>query len=259
MERSDAEGKGVQSLHRSLDILEALALSPKGLTLTELSNRVGLHKSTVHRLLATLSDRHYVEEGPGGIRLGLRVVEVGSRLLNSMELTTEARPLLRALSSHLGRVVHLGVLDEGQVVYLEKVEPVESIHMYSHIGRRAPFHCTGLGKAMAAFHREAEVAEWIERHGLPRKMPNTIVDPERLRQELSLVRQQGYAFDEIEHEENIRCVAAPIRDYRGLVIAAVSATGPADAFTRPLAEAASRDVMATARQISRRMGYTSET
>lgn len=255
----EAQNKGVQSLNRALDILEALALEPRGLTLTELSNRVGLHKSTVHRLLATLSARHYVEDISNGCRLGLRVVELGSRLLNTMELRTEAAPLLRALSSRLGRVVHLGVLDEGEVVYLEKVEPVDSIRMYSHIGRRAPFHCTGLGKVMAAYHSEDEVQRWVEQFGLPRKTTNTIVDSALLQQELARIREQGFGFDEIEHEENIRCVAAPIRDYRGIVIAAVSVTGRADEFTRNLAEQASKDVIAVAREVSRRMGYTSAT
>lgn len=259
MEHGDSEGKGVQSLNRALDILETLALEPEGMTLTALSQRVGLHKSTVHRLLSTLAQRHYVELNPHLCRLGLRVADLGSRLLNSMELRTESAPLLRQLTHRLQRVVHLAVMDEGEVVYLDKVEPVESIRLYSSIGRRAPFHCTGLGKAMAAFRPTAEVEAWVRRHGLPQKTNKTLTNWADLEAELIRVRQQGYAFDEIEHEENVRCVAAPIRDYRGFVIAGVSVTGRADEFTPPLAEAAATEVVAVAWEISRRMGCTIST
>lgn len=256
MEHGESDSKGVQSLNRALDILESLALEPEGLTLTALSQRVGLHKSTVHRLLSTLAVRHYVELNHHGCRLGLRVADLGSRLLNSMELRTESAPLLRQLSHRLQRVVHLAVMDEGEVVYLDKVEPVESIRLYSSIGRRAPFHCTGLGKAIAAYHPAREVESWARRHGLVRKTPNTYTDWAGLEAELARVRQQGFAFDEIEHEENVRCVAAPIRDYRGLVIAGVSVTGRADEFTLGLAQAAATEVVAVAGEISRRMGCT---
>ncbi len=254
MEHGDA--KGVQSLNRALDILESLALVPDGLTLTALSHRVGLHKSTVHRLLSTLADRNYVELTSSGCRLGLRVADLGSRLLNSMELRTESAPLLRQLSHRLQRVVHLAVVDEGEVVYLDKVEPVESIRLYSSIGRRAPFHCTGLGKAIAAFRPVQEVKGWATRHGLSPKTARTLTEWPDLEAELGRVREQGYAFDEIEHEENVRCVAAPIRDYRGLVIAGISVTGRADEFTPALAQAATLEVVAVAREISRRMGCT---
>ena len=256
MEYGEGEGKGVQSLNRALDILEALALEPEGMTLTALSQRVGLHKSTVHRLLSTLAARNYVELGAAGCRLGLRVADLGSRLLNSMELRTESAPLLRQLSHRLQKVVHLAVVDEGEVVYLDKVEPVESIRLYSSIGRRAPFHCTGLGKVMAAFCPEEQVQAWVKHHGLPRKTAYTLTDWEDLRVELALIRQRGYGFDEVEHEENVRCVAAPVRDYRGTVIAGVSVTGRADEFTRERAEEAAPEVVAVAREISRRMGCT---
>ncbi len=255
MEHAEGEGKGgVQSLNRALDILETLALQPEGLTLTELSHRVGLHKSTVHRLLSTLATRNYVEFSGAGCRLGLRVADLGSRLLNSMELRTESAPLLRQLSHRLQRVVHLAVIDEGEVVYLDKVEPVESIRLYSSIGRRAPFHCTGLGKILAAHRSDDEVVAWVKQHGLPQKTAHTITDLDALQAELRRSRERGYAFDEVEHEENVRCVAAPIRDYRGLVIAGISVTGRADEFTRELAEAAADEVVAVAREISRRMG-----
>ena len=260
MEHGEGEGKGgVQSLNRALDILEALALQPEGMTLTELSHRVGLHKSTVHRLLSTLATRHYVEASSTNCRLGLRVADLGSRLLNSMELRTESAPLLRQLSHRLQRVVHLAVVDNGEVVYLDKVEPIESMRLYSSIGRRGPFHCTGLGKAIAAFHPETEVESWAKLHGLPYKTPNTFTDVDSLKAELAQIRQRGYGFDEIEHEPNVRCVAAPIRDYRGLVIAGVSVTGRADEFTRQLAEASAEEVVAVAREISRRMGHSTST
>lgn len=246
---------GVQALNRALDILEALALRPNGMRLAELSAHVGLHKSTVYRLVHTLAARNYVQVTESGCRLGFQVAELASRLLNSLELKTEAAPILRSLCQRTGFVVHLATLDDGEVVYLDKIESVQSIRMYSEIGRRAPFHCTALGKVLVAWKREEDVLRLIERYGLPAKTRNTITDPQRFQQEIRWVREMGYAIDDCEHEEGIRCVGAPIRDYRNDVIAAVSVTGPMGQLTLEVAHEVATHVVAAALEISKRMGF----
>ncbi len=247
----------VQSLDRALEILETLAVEGRGLGVTELSQRVGLHKSTVHRMLATFAEWGYVEKNSEDdrYRLGMKVIDIGSIYLNNIELKTEALPYLRELREKSQQPVHLARLEEGQVIYIEKVDVINSIRMYSQIGRRVPVHCTALGKAMAAHLGVGEIEEIIRDRGLVRVTEKTIVDRERFLEELKLTRQRGYALDDEENEAGIRCVAAPIMDYRGKVIAAISTSGPVEAFTYEVIEELKKHVMATARKISARMGY----
>jgi len=252
--------RGVQALDRALDILEALAAHRQPMRLVELSHQLGLHKSTVHRLVSSLARRRYVERDPetGRYRLGLKVFELGSRLFNSMELRQEARPLLQELVNQTLETAHLGILDEGQVVYIEKVESPQTVRMYSELGKRAPAHCTAMGKVLLAHLPEEELDRIIAMRGLTRYTSNTIVEVDQLKDHLRRVAAQGYAVDDTEHEEAIRCVAAPVRNYRGEVVAALSVSGPAVRLTRERIEEVAQMVRATAMRISRRLGFDGE-
>jgi DNA-binding IclR family transcriptional regulator len=247
----------VQALDRALEILETLATEGKGLGVTELSQRVGLHKSTVHRMLATFAEWGYVEKNPEDDRykLGMKVIDLGSIYLNNIELKTEALPYLRELREKSRYPVHLARLEDGQVVYIEKVDVINSIRMYSQIGRRVPVHCTALGKAMAAHLSMAEVEDIIKRRGLASITGNTITDKSKFMEELDITRRRGYAVDDEENEAGIRCVAAPVLDYRGKVIAAISTSGPKEVFTYEKIDELKDCVMDTARKVSVRMGY----
>lgn len=258
--REQDGARGVQALERALDVLEALAAQRQPARLADLSRELGLHKSTVHRLLATLGKRRYVERDAdtGRYRLGLKVFELGSWFFNRMELRQEARPLLQELVDQTLETAHLGILDEGQVVYIEKVESPQTVRMYSELGKRAPAHCTAMGKVLLAHLPEPELDRIIATRGLTRYTSNTIVDAEQLKDHLRRVAGQGYAIDDTEHEEAIRCVAAPVRNYRGEVVAALSVSGPAVRLSRERIGEVARLVRATALRISRRLGYNGE-
>lgn len=246
----------VQSVDRALTILEILKDSGEGIGVTELGGRVGLHKSTVYRLLATLARRGYVEQDPVTERysLGLKLVELGSAVLERLELRDLARPYLKELMEASQEVVHLVVLQDGEVVYIDKVECPGPVKMYSQLGRRVPAHATAVGKVLLAF-LPPESREAIIARGLPALTPNTITDPERLRAELERIRERGYAFDCEENELGIRCVAGPIFSHAGQVVAAFSISGLAMRLTLGRMEELAKLVRKVSLQISARLGY----
>lgn len=251
--------KGVQTLDRAFDILELLATEKNGLGVTEIGNRIGLHKSTVHRLLTALGERGYVEKNMeyGTYQLGLKVVEISSIHLNSIELKTEAAPYLRKLAAESTQPVHLATLVGDEVIYIEKVETFNTIRMYSQIGRRVPIHCSAVGKALMIGLQDSEIEKMLHNRELQKYTEKTINDLENILQQVREARGRGWAIDDEEHEAGIRCIAAPIYDYRGKVIAAVSTSGPSHIIAREKDEEISQYVVRTAKEISKRMGYNS--
>lgn len=250
----------VQSVDRALVILEILANSRRSLSVTEIGREVGLHKSTVYRLLSTMARRGYVEQDPETQRykLGLKVLEVSNKLLGTLQVRTEAMPFLRELAEACGEAVHLAVLNDGEVVYVEKVEGAGAFPMYSQIGRRAPVHCTAVGKAILAHLPEEEVRAIVAARGLTPRTDKTVSDIETLFAHLVQVRSLGYAVDQEEHEAGVACVAAPVFDYRGRVIAAVSVSGTSARVVGPEGEnlaVIARRVKEAGEAISRRLGY----
>lgn len=215
---------GIRAVERAVAILKAFSPEASALGVTDLARRLGLHKSTVHRLLATLEREGLVvqDAASGHYRLGLQLFELGSLVINSMELQQVARTYLEEVHRACGETVHLAILDEGEVVYVDKLESTRQVRMHSLIGRRSPAHCTGLGKVLLAWLPAGALDQVIQRRGLRGYTSRTITSPETLRNHLALVRQRGYAIDNGEHEELIRCAAAPVYDYTGQVVAAVS-------------------------------------
>jgi DNA-binding IclR family transcriptional regulator len=215
-------GNAIRAVERAAAILKAFSPTAPSLGVTELARRLALHKSTVHRLLTTLEHEGFVVQDAGGrYRLGLQLFELGSLVVNSMELQKIARGPLEEAHRACGETVHLAILDEGEVVYIDKIESTRQLRMHSLIGRRSPAHCTGLGKVLLAW-LPAEALDQIIRRGLRTYTSRTISSPGALRNHLALVRQRGYAIDDGEHEELIRCAAAPVFDHTGAVVAAVS-------------------------------------
>jgi len=256
----DMSGRTVQSIDRAFDILEVLAVEKNGLGVTEIGNRVGLHKSTVHRLLTAMAEKGYIEknEDTGMYRLGLKFVELCSLYLNSVELKTEAQPYLRQLAALTTQPVHLATLVDGEAVYIDKVESYNSIRMYSAIGRRVPVHCSAVGKALLSGKDENEIRQILESRELKAFTPNTITDVEKILREVHEVKLRGWAEDDEEHEEGIRCIAAPIYDYRRQVIAAISTSGNKSIISKEKTEEFVQYVIKAACDISRRMGYTGD-
>lgn len=248
----------VQSIDRTIQILEELALHRDGCGVTNLANFIGLHKSTVHRLLNTLMSRGYVSKNSENDKysLGMRILYLSSAILDRMDIRTVAKPFLERLCHDTDEVVHLSTLDGREAVYIDKVEsPNKSIRMYSQIGKRVPLHCTGVGKILLAWLSDKEIEYLLGLNAMEAYTKNTITNIEGMKKHLAEIRNKGYAFDEIEHEEDIRCVAAPIFDMSGKVVASVSISGPVMHVTLDRMPKLTEEVLNTAKGISYQLGY----
>jgi DNA-binding IclR family transcriptional regulator len=247
----------IQSISRALDILEALAMRKDGLGITAIAKKTELSKSTVHRIASTLAERGYVdhEVASGRYRLGLKYIEIASYYINSLELQTEARPFLWNLTSQLGLTAHLGILDAHEVVYIEKLDVFPGIRLYSQIGFRVPAYCSSLGKCLLSGLSSDELQAVMANCPFDRFTERTITNLKDLKIQLRQVRAQGWAMDDEEHDAGYRCVGAPIFDYRGDVIAAVSASGPTANLNDERIPLAVEKVRDSAARISQRLGY----
>jgi len=249
----------VQSIDRVIDILEALAEEKGVCGITALSKKTGLHKSTVHRLLNTLLQRGYIEKEPGNdnYQLGMKILFLGSAILDRMDIRRIAKPFLEELSKLTKEVVHLAILDNGETVYIDKVEGTNSsIRMYSQIGKRGPVHCTGVGKVLLSGLSDSEVEGILLEKGMEKYTENTITDIAAFKAHLKEVRQRGYALDEREHEEGIRCAAVPIRDLKGRIIAAISVSGPIMRFTEERVKDLISQLIKASEDISYQFGHS---
>ncbi len=249
--------KGVQTLDRALDIIEMLSIEREGLGVTEIGSRIGLHKSTVHRLLNSLAERGYIEKEArySTYKLGLKFIEISSLYLNKLELKTEALPYMRRLVEAVGQPAHLAILDGREAVYIEKVEALNSIRMYSQIGRRVPVYCSAIGKVLLLGLKPKEREDVVRGLQFSKFTKKTIDSAEKLLCEIEHAGNCGWSLDDEEHEAGIRCIAAPIRDYTLKVIAAVSVSGDLKIIAPERDSEISGLVTETARCISRRMGY----
>ncbi|HHT70689.1 MAG TPA: IclR family transcriptional regulator, partial [Firmicutes bacterium] len=222
-------GHVLQSVDRALSILQLLAEeSSDGLALTEISRRLGLNQSTCHHLLSTLRVRRFVsqDEESRRYRLGIKAVEVGQAAMQQVDLVRVALPQMEELMASVQENVNLVVLDNDSVVYVAQVPCDRTVRMFTRIGERAPLHCTGVGKVLLAGLPKEERSDLIDRLELPRFTAATICDGDLLKQELEQVATRGYAMDREEREEDVTCIAAPLRDYSGEVVAGVSISAP---------------------------------
>ncbi len=254
--REQRKGTILQSVDHALAVLETFDAGTPELGVTALSGRLKLAKSTVYRLLSTLASRGYVYQNPatGKYRLGLKAFEVGSLAVSQLTVREAALPFLEKLRDATKETVHLGVREADAVIYIDKIETPLPIRMYSRIGRRAPLHCTALGKVLLAFAGPAEAGR-MARRDLKRYTPNTITDPDVLAKELALVRERGYALDAEEFEEGLKCVAAPLWDYTGTVVASAGIAGPHIRITSDRLQELIAVVRETAAEVSARLGY----
>lgn len=257
MKRGDEVSNGIQVIDRALDILEILCVEQEGLGVTEIGNRLALHKSTVHRIVSALAERGYIEKVPGKTvyRMGLKLVELSSVYLNSVELKTEARPYLRELSAKYNLAAHIAILDGCDAVYIDKVDTVGDIRLYSQIGRRIPVHCSGLGKCLFSGLSDSEIDERLLGYHFTKFTPRTITNIEEFKKQINEIRNSGYALDDEEHDAFIRCVAAPIFDYRDNLIAAVSVAGPSNIISRDRDREVAGYVKEISGKISGRLGH----
>lgn len=245
------------SLRKALSVLMHLGEDHvvEGLTATQLSRELNINKSTVLRLLQPLLDNHFVEisESSGTYRLSWQNARLGQSYLSSVRIDFDMHPLLANLTSTTQETTHLVRAAAPDVVYIDKADSPLAVRMFSRIGNTNPMYCSSVGKAILAF-AEDEVIGSVVAGGMPARTPATITTEKRLRDELATIRRQGWAIDDVENEEGIRCVAAPIFDAEGRCQYALSVSGPESRVTTERVPKLVPLVQAAAAEISRRLG-----
>lgn len=249
-----------QVLDRTFQIFDILADGSHDIGVTELAEKLNLHKSTAHRLIMVLESSRYVERDndTGKYRLGSRILELGLSALSRLDVYEIARPFLRALVAETGETAHIGVLRDGEVVSIVNVESTQAIRTPSTVGTRHPAHCSSLGKVILAFSEPRDMEKFLAGRTLEGFTRNTITSPALFVHEIESVRRKGYAIDDEEREEGLRCIGAPVRSSSGEVIASVSVAGPVFRITPDRIDPVARAVVAAGDQISAALGYRPE-
>ncbi|MGF1465587.1 MAG: IclR family transcriptional regulator [Sandaracinaceae bacterium] len=257
MVRSDSEATGatLRSVRNALRILRQFSATEPLLGVSELARRLGVAKSTTHRLLATLTAEGFVRQVPDG-RYGLGFVlwELGSQLVGGLELREVAHPILEELRNRTGETVHLAVLDETEVVYIDRFESPATLQLFRRVGFRMPAHSTSTGKAILAFS-PSSVVDRVVAEGLRRLTDTTITREADLRSRLADVAARGYVLSRGESEVGVTSLGAPIFDFEGRVVGAVSVAGPDTRMGDAVLEGLVAEVRGAAAKISRGMGY----
>jgi DNA-binding IclR family transcriptional regulator len=246
----------VQALDRAFAVLDLLSESDTALGLAQVASSLQLHKSTAHRFLMVLERHRMVERTSAGkFRLGLRLFDLGNRAIEQYDLRDRAQPHLRRLVNETEETAHLCILEAARVIYIDKIEPARSVRMITRIGASNPVHCTSVGKAILAFLPEERVADVIKRTRFERFTHRTIATPEAFRAEIEKTRRRGYAVDDEELEEGLRCIAVPLLDAQRQPVAAVSVSGPSFRVTAQKLPAIANQLLQCVRGISVDMGY----
>ncbi|CAM9940760.1 unnamed protein product [Phaeothamnion confervicola] len=253
---ADSGSGRLSSVTTAVLLLKAFSEDEVEIGISDLAKRLRVAKSTVHRLAVTLVSEGVLEQNPdtGKYRLGIALFRLGALVRRRMNVSNEARPLLRDLREKVNETVHLAVLDGSEIMYVYNLESTQAIRMRSDIGVRKPAHCTAEGLAMLAFQPD-EVVERVIRDGLTARTPQTVTDASVLRKVLDGIRQRGCAIEDEESELGMRCIAAPIRNDAGEVVAAMGIAGPVSRLSKKALTAFVPHVIETAAAISARLGY----
>jgi IclR family KDG regulon transcriptional repressor len=246
-----------QVLDRVVQILNCFGPERTDLRLVEIAGITKLHKSTLYRLLEAMRSHRLVglDENSGAWHLGMKLFEMGSRAVERLALDKHAHPILDRLADMSGETAHLCILNGSDVVYIAKVECTRTLRIPSAVGQRNPAYCTGVGKAILAHLAPEQLAAYIAETPLQPFTKKTLTSGSELKANLRQIVAQGYAIDDQEREEGVRCVAAPVRDHSGRVIAAISIAGPTMRVTKERVSELAAHVIRAANEISARLGY----
>ena len=245
----------IQSLDRALDVLAALT-APEGMTLSELSAYLGQSTATMHRVLATLERRNYVEISPDRQvwHIGHEAYRLGAAFLRRSNVVERSRPVMRELMLDTGETANLGVEKNGSVLFVSQIETHESIRAFFPPGTMSPMHASGIGKALLSAYDDNRVASLFAKGAMETFTHNTLRSFTELKKDLALVRRRGYALDDEERTKGMRCVAAPILNVHGEAIAGISISGPTHRISdRKISEIGNRVALA-ANIVSRQLG-----
>jgi IclR family KDG regulon transcriptional repressor len=250
----------VDAAAKALELLSVFSFREPRLSLADLASRTGIPRATAFRLLSTLEQSGFLAKVHGAYQLGIKCFVLGNIVAGGLDLRETARPHLAALREATRETTQIAILDHWQVVYLERILSSQSVgYMRSRAGAILPAYCTGLGKTLLAYKPEAEVRAWAATQKFAALTPNTITSARRLLKELDVIRQRGYGLDEEEREKGVSCIAAPVFNHTGDVVAAISVAGPTGRLPRELAGSdIVAAVVAAARAISVDLGSVEE-
>ncbi|MDG4864340.1 IclR family transcriptional regulator [Streptomyces sp. T-3] len=252
-------GRLVPAVTRALDVMELFLEGDGTLSAPDITRKLGLPRTTVHELVTTLAARSYlvqVPEQPGRYRLGVRTYQLGSRYAEQLDLAAEGQQVAREVAETCDETVHVAILEDLDVIYIAKVDSIHAVRMVSAAGRRLPAHCTSVGKMLLASLPDDELdARLAEEGELAAMTHNSITDHDALRAALASIRERGIAHEHRESNPDVSCVAAPVRDSAGRVVAALSISVPMIRWNEDreteLAELAAKG----ARDLSLRLGH----
>ncbi|WP_030323592.1 IclR family transcriptional regulator [Streptomyces sp. NRRL B-3229] len=252
-------GRLVPAVTRALDILELFLEGDGTLSAPDIVRRLQLPRTTVHELVTTLAARSYIVQvpgQPGRYRLGVRPYQLGSRYAEQLDLAAEGQQVARAVAETCDETVHVAILEGTDVIYIAKVDSTHAVRMVSAAGRRLPAHCTSVGKMLLASLPEQQLASRIQ-EGVPlvAMTPNSITDPTALREALDDIRRRGLAIENRESNPDVSCVAAPVRDRSGQVVAALSISVPMIRWSEDRRAELEQLALKGAGELSERLGH----
>lgn len=247
----------LSSVRNAARLLKEFSKGDREIGVTELSRRLGIGKSTAHRLLNTLAEEKLLEQDPntGGYRLGLAIYELGASVSLHTDLHEACSPVLDQLRNATRETVQVAVLDGREVVYVERRESPQTLRLFGRVGHRNAAHCTSTGKLLLAYLPEQRISELLRGWKLDRRTPFTITDVSTLRSLLDQIRARGWAENVNEAEMGVASVAAPIRNGRGDVVAAISIAGPVQRLNGDSLRRFARPCVEAGLAVSRRLGY----
>jgi DNA-binding IclR family transcriptional regulator len=250
--------KRLSSVGTAIQLLKAFSEEQVDIGISELSRRLGVAKSTVHRLAATLAAEGLLEQDreTEKYRLGIALFRLGALVRRRMDISSQGRPYLYALREKTNETVHLAILDGTEIMYVYNLESTQAIRMRSDLGVRKPAYCTAEGQAILAFQPQA-VVDAVIAQGLSPRTPQTVTDPAELIKALAVVRQRGCAIEDEESEIGMRGISAPIRNDAGEVVASVGIAGPVTRLSKKAIAAFIPHVIETADLVSSRLGHRS--
>ena len=255
--KAPGERYRIHVIDRAAQILDCFGFDHQELSVSEIGAKTGLHRSTAHRILMALEYNDLIKQNPstGKYHLGIKLFKLGHQAVSQLNLREICRPFLSRLMNDTKETIHLAVLDDDQVLYLDKVEGPHALRMPSRVGRYIPTYCTSLGKAMLSCLDDQEVKSILRRQTLKPHTENTVKNINQLLADLGSVRKRGYAVDNEEIEIGLRCVGAPLRDYTGGMVGAISVAAPSARLSEKNTPVIGRMVIAIAAGISEKLGF----
>ena len=258
MAKREKESYGIQSVTNAMNLLEQFKGGRDELGVTDLSNKMELHKNKVFRLLATLEARGYIEQNKAteNYRLGVKSLELGQAFIKQNGLVRQAKLFLKEIVKQCNEMAYIGTIRQSSAVYLDMEESNQTVTVANRVGWRLPIHCTAIGKAQIAYLSEEDLGQLGVLDNMDKFTENTIVDRAKFIRHLKEVAKRGYAIDNEEYNPGVRCVGVPIRDYTGRIVGGISVCGPSFRMTDELLKTKIIPVVKDAgEKVSKRLGF----